>query len=211
VAVWAISAQKGAGGRHIAELLAAAAEVPLYDGASVASLDSSSTIERLEFLRLERRFRRFNLAASSVAAALGLPDAVAERAVLRSLPDILRTIVSRAARVPCVIYMPAAFAAAREHPHVVNARIRAPFGWRVANYHRHHLVALGHAESHVKRDDRLQRRFARTLWQRGLDDEAQYAVVLDASRLPADRVVGILLEAAGAGDERPVHGDVRSA
>ena len=102
MAVRAISAQKGAGGRHIAELLAAAAEVPLYDGASVASLDSSSTNERLEFLRLERRFRRFNLAASSVAAALGLPDAVEERAILRNLPDILRTIVSRAARVSCV-------------------------------------------------------------------------------------------------------------
>lgn len=198
MAVWAISAQKGAGGRHIAGLLATAAEVPLYDGASLASLDARSIVAGLELDRLERRFRTFNVAASSVAAALGLPAAVEERSILRILPDILTTIISRAVRVPCVIYIPAAFAAAHEHRHVVNARIRAPFGWRVANYQRDHLVALQRAENRIKRDDRLQRRFARTLWQRDLDDEAQYAAVLDTSRLPADRVVGILLEAAGA-------------
>ena len=211
MAVWAIAAQKGAGGRHIAGLLATAAEVPLYDGASLASLDARSIARGLELDRLERRFRRFNVAASSVAAALGLPDAVDEGSVLRILPDILRTIVSRAARVPCVIYIPAAFAAAREHPHVVNARVRAPFGWRVANYQRQHLVALRDAKNRIKRDDRLQRRFARTLWQRDLDDEAQYAAVLDTSRLSADRVVGILLEAAGADGRASVRDDPGSA
>ena len=200
MAVWAISAQKGAGGRHIAGLLATAAEVPLYDGASLASLDARSIVAGLELDRLERRFRRFNVAASSVAAALGLPAAVEECSMLRILPDILSAVISRAARLPCVIYTSAAFAAAGEHPHVVHARIRAPFGWRVANYQRDHLVALGHAESRIKRDDRLQRRFARTLWQRDLDDATHYAAVLDTSRLPADRVVGILLEAAGAHD-----------
>jgi hypothetical protein len=211
VAVWAISAQKGAGGRHLARLLATASEVPLYDGASLATLDARSIVEGLDLSRLERRFCRFNVVASAVAAALGLPAALEERAVLQSLPDVLRTIVTRAARVPCVIYMPAAFAAAREHPHVVTARIRAPFGWRVANYQRHHLVAVDQARSRIERDDRLQRRFARTLWQRDVDDAAQYAAVLDTSRLPADRVVGLLLEAAGADGRKPVHHDRASA
>jgi hypothetical protein len=102
-----------------------------------------------------------------------VPDAIDEHAVLRILPDILRTIISHAVRAPCVIYLPAAFAAAGEHPHVLNARIRAPFAWRVANDQRYHLVALRHAENCIKRDDRFQRRFARTLWHRDLDDEAE--------------------------------------
>ena len=209
MAVWAISAQKGAGGRQIANLLATAAEVPLYDGASLAALDAQSIVGDLD--GVERRFRRLNVAASSVAAAFGLPDAAEERSALEALPDLITTILRRAARVPCVIYVPAAFAAAREHPHVVNARIRAPFGWRVANYQRDHLVAHRHAENRIRRDDRLQRRFARTLWQRDLDDEAQYAAVLDTSRLRADRVVGMLLQAAGVGGDKSAHGDVRSA
>jgi hypothetical protein len=69
--------------------------------------------------------------------------------------------------------LPAAFAAAGEYPHALNARIRAPFAWRVANYQRYHLVALRHAENCIKRDDRFQRRFGRTLWHRDLDDEAE--------------------------------------
>jgi hypothetical protein len=197
VAVWTLSAQQGTSGRHIAELLAIAADVPLYDGKSLASLDADPTVAILDFDELERRFSRLNLAGLAFASGAGMPEAIAERARFQNLSDMAHTVVDRAAHTPCVIYLAGAFAVARDFPNAVHARIRAPFHWRVANYQREHLLDRHDAEKGIKCDDRLQHSWVRTLWRLDTDDNSNYTTVLDASRLPDDRIVMILLDAAG--------------
>jgi cytidylate kinase len=196
VAVWTISAQQGTSGRHIAEILAIAADVPLYDGKSLASL-AVPTAAMLDFDELERRFSRLNLAGLAFASGMGMPEAIAERAHYQRLSDIARTVIDRAAHAPCVIYLAGAFAVVRDFPNAVHVRIRAPFHWRVANYQREHLLDRHHAEKSIRSDDRLQHSWVRTLWRLDPDDDSHYTTVLDASRLPDDRLVMILLDAAG--------------
>jgi Cytidylate kinase-like family len=156
-------AQQGTSGRHIAELLAAAADVPLYDGKSLAALGADPMVATLNFDQLARRFRRLNLAGLALASSLGVQEAIAERNPLRSVPDFARTIINRAAHAPCVIYLAAAFAVARDCPNAIHVRIRAPFGWRVTNYQREHLPDRRQAERSVKVDDRLQHAWVRAL------------------------------------------------
>jgi hypothetical protein len=207
VAVWTISAQQGTSGRHIAELLAAAAHVSLYDSKSLAALDADPMVATLDFDELARRFGRLNLAGLALASSLGVPEAIAERNLLRSVPDFAGTIVNRAAHAPCVIYLAAAFAVARDCPNAVHVRIRAPFRWRVANYQREHLRDRRQAERSVKVDDRLQHTWVRALCHLDADDDSHYTTVLDASRLPVDRLVRILLATAGITDRAPGPGE----
>jgi hypothetical protein len=199
MALWTISAQQGTGGRHVAELLATAADVPFHEGKSLTSRDGDPIRATLE--QLECRFRRLTLAGLAAAGSLGIAEAIAERAVLLSLPDIARTIINRAGHTPCVIYLATAFAGMPDHSNAVHVRIRAPYRWRVSNYQREHLVDRRRAERTIRFDDRRQHACVRALWHLDADDDSHYTLVLDASRLPHDRLVGILLKAAGMDDD----------
>ena len=95
MAVWTISAQEGTRGRHIAERLAIAADVPLYDGKSLASLDPDPTGAMLDFDELKRRLNRLNLAGLAFASGVGIPVAIAERVRFQSLSHVARTVVDR--------------------------------------------------------------------------------------------------------------------
>src|SRR5262249_43378735 len=57
-------------------------------------------------------------------------EPVRELQLKQALPDLGRRLMSEAAREPCVIAVPAAFAALADHPGAVHARLRAPFDWR---------------------------------------------------------------------------------
>ncbi len=69
------------------------------------------------------------------------------------------------------------------------------------------LRRAGPPEKSVNRDDRLQRASVRTLWRVDENDDSHYTTVLDASRLPDDRLVRILLDAAGLSDQASAAGD----
>jgi cytidylate kinase len=208
MALWTISAQQGTGGRHVAELLAIAADVPFHEGKSLASLDGDPIRATLE--QLECRFGRLNLAGLALAGSLGMAEAIAERAFLLNLPDVARTIINRAAHTPCVIYLAAAFAVVPDHSNAVHVRTRAPYRWRVSNYQREHLVDRRRAEKTIRSDDRRQHACVRALWHLDADDDSHYTVVLDASRLPDDRLVRILLNAAAI-NGRVSNSDTNSA
>src|SRR6185312_5130643 len=163
--VWTISAALGAGGREVAEELAAGAGVPLYDRHELARLlheldPEVSGIDDVNALE-ERVGGRLNAFALSAALMAGAGDAFHELQLRRTLPELGRTVLHEAARSPAVIFAPAAFAALRDH---------------------------AAAERAVRHDDHGKRAWVRTLYGLDLSDPTLFTVVADASRLPRERL-----------------------
>ena len=197
MAVWTISAQEGAGGDELARRLAAAADVPLYDRTALAELAEANRIEVPDVDRLEPGISAPTAIALSIATGLGSAEAFLELNRRRHLPDLGRRVLREAARSPCVIRAPAAFAALGEHPGAVHARIRAPLDRRVEAHRREHLVDHERALRAVKHDDHAKHAWVHWLYHVDVDDPAQFTLVLDAGRLSTDRMVDVLLAAGG--------------
>jgi hypothetical protein len=200
MAVWTISAALGAGGREVAEALAAGAGVPLYDRHALAELlhelepevSGIDDVDRLE----ERVGGRLNALALSAAILAGATDAFHELQLRQTLPELGRTVLREAAARPAVIFAPGAFAALRDHPAAVHVRLTAPFGWRVDSHARDELVDHATAERAVRHDDHCKRTWVKRLYGLDLADPALFALVADSSRIPRERLVE-LLRAAG--------------
>ena len=111
--------------------------------------------------------------------------------------------MGEAARSPCVILAPSAVAALGDHPGAVHARLRAPLEWRIAAYQREHVVDRGTAEHAVKRDDHAKHMWVKTLYHGDLDDFRLFSLAVNVSRFSPQRVVEILLAAAGKGPAAP--------
>jgi hypothetical protein len=198
--VWTISAALGAGGREVAEELAARAGVPLYDRHALAELlhELEPEVRRIDDVdALEERVGgRLNAFALSAALLAGAGDAFHELQLRQTLPELGRTVLHEAARGPAVIFVPGAFAALRDHPAAVHVRLTAPFEWRAAAYARDELVDRAAAERAVRHDDHCKRAWVKTLYGLDLGDASLFTLVADASRLPRERLVE-LLRAAG--------------
>jgi hypothetical protein len=198
MAVWTISAQAGTGGDDVAARLAVAAGVPLLDRKTLALFAHALNplVENGE--ELEARVGGpLNLAALSMAMTTGSVDAFQELQLRQTLPELGRAVVADAARYPCVIFATAAFAALPEHPSAIHIRLRAPLGWRITSYQREHLVDRHCAEKALKRSDHLNHAWVKTLYHVDVDDSRLFSVVVNASRFSPERVVEILLAAAG--------------
>jgi len=201
VTVWTISAQEGTGGEQVAAELAAAAGVRLLDHQALAALARDIDPDHLdveEFDRLEERFGgRLRTVALNMAMISGpvTGAAIQELQLLHKLPELGRAVLTEAARRPCVILAPAAFAATQRHPSVIHARLRAPVACRIATYQREHLVDHDRARSLVTHDDHIQRDWARTIYHVDLTDDALFTIALDASRFTREQLVNILLAA----------------
>jgi len=76
--------------------------------------------------------------------------------------------------------------------------LRRPGGLPVAAYARSELVDRATAARDVRHADHVERNWVRALFDLRVDDPTLYTVVLDASRLATDRIVDVLLAAAGA-------------
>src|SRR6266481_5490449 len=182
MAVWTIAAQEGTGGEQIAAELAASAGVPLLDRQTLARFACELDPEHLEvedFEDIERRFGgRLRMFASSLAMTSGPAAAAAlqEAQFRHRLPELGRAVVSEAARRPCVLLAPAAFAALPDHPGAIHVRLRAPLGYRVAAYQREHLVDRACAEKAVKRDDHVQAAWLRSLYRVEIDDDCLFTL-----------------------------------
>jgi cytidylate kinase len=96
-----------------------------------------------------------------------------------------------------VIYLPAAFAALQDHPSAIHVRLCAPLECRVAAYKLEQLVDRRCAEKALKRDDHRTQAWVRSLYRVDIDDARRFSLVLDASRFSCERLVEILLAAAG--------------
>src|SRR5436853_2145388 len=156
MAVWTIAAQEGTGGERIAAELAAAAGVPLLDRGTLAVFAHELDPDRFQVDDLDGVEERFAGRLNALALSMGLtagPAAAAaaqELQLLRKLPDLGRAVLGEAARRPCVIVAPAAFAALQEHPAAIHVRLRAPLEWRIAAYRREYLVDRHCAEKALK-------------------------------------------------------------
>ncbi len=136
--------------------------------------------------------------------ALGVPfsplagDMVRQMQLHQALPKLGRAVTAQAAREPCVIHAPGAFAAMDAHPSAVHVRLRAPLEWRIARYAREHLVDRRCAEKAVRGDDHRKHVWLRSIYHVDIDDPRHYSLVLDASRFSVERIVETILAAGGA-------------
>jgi hypothetical protein len=197
VAVWTISAQEGTGGARVAADLAAAAQVPLLDRKALGLLAHQVDPALPEADELEAGFGRFTMLALSAALAVGSAEAFQEVELRQKLPSLGRTVLGEAARSPCVIYLPAAFAALQDHPSAIHVRLCAPLECRIAAYKHEQLVDRRCAEKTLKRDDHRKQAWVRSLYRVDIDDARHFSLVLDTSRFSRERLVDILLTAAG--------------
>ena len=184
----------------MAEELAASAGVPLYDRHELARLlhelePEVSGVDDVDTLE-ERVGGRLNAFALSAALVAGAGDAFHELQLRRTLPELGRTVLLEAARRPAVIFAPAAFAALRDHPAAVHVRLTAPFEWRAAVYARNELGDHAAAEKAVRHDDQTKRAWVKMLYGLDLGEPSLFALVVDGSRLPRERLVE-MLSAAG--------------
>ena len=199
--VWTISAQEGTGADQVAAELAAAAGVPLLDHEALAAFAHDIDPDHLdveEFDKLEERFGgRLRTVALSMAMISGpvRGAAIQELQLLRKLPELGRAVRNEAARGPCIILAPAAFAATQQHPSAIHVRLHAPLARRIETYQREHLVDHDHARNAVTHDDRIQHDWVRTLYHADLADDALFTIVLDTSRFTREQLVNILLAA----------------
>ena len=111
-------------------------------------------------------------------------------------------MVGEIARHPAVILSSAAALALPDRPGAVHTRLWAPEEWRVVIYSRSEMVDKAKAARDVARADHVERNWVHALFDVRVDDPALYTVVLDASRLAPDRIVELLLAAAGKGSVR---------
>jgi hypothetical protein len=196
MAVWTISAQAGTDGAGIAAGLAAAAEVPLFDREALLLLARQLDPSLPQLDDLEARFGRLTMLALSAALSVGSAEAFREVELRHKLPALTRAVIGEAARSPCVIYAPAAFAAL-DHPSAVHVRLCAPLDCRIAAYQRAHLVDRHCAAKAVKRADHRAHAWVRSLHRVDIDDPRRFTLVLDTSRFSRERLVDVLLAAGG--------------
>ncbi len=195
--VWTISAQEGTDGARLAAELAAAAQVSLLDREALSLLAHQADPALPQLEELDARFGRFTMLSLSTAISVGSAEAFQEVELRHKLPALGRALLGEAARSPCVIYLPAAFAALSEHPSAVHVRLSAPLEYRIAAYRREQLVDRRCAEKALKHDDHRKQMWVKSLYRVDIDDAQRYSLVLDVSRFSRDRLVEILLAAAG--------------
>jgi cytidylate kinase len=202
MAVWTIAAEEGTGGARIAASLAAASDAALLDRSSLVLFARELSPDIGDARGLEERVGgRLNLSALSIAMSTGSDVAFRELQMMRALPELGRTIMRRAAQTRCVILASAGFAALPDHPSAIHVRVRAPLQWRIDAYQRENVVDRRCAEKAVKHDDHVKHAWVRTLYGLDIDDARNFALTIDASRVSPERIVDLLLAAAGISAE----------
>ena len=202
MAVWTVSAEQGTGGDRLSAALAAASDVRLLDREALVLLARTFNPEitgAAKVGELERTLGRPGMAL----LALGIPfsplagDMVRELQLRQALTGLGRTVLTRAAHEPCVIFASAAFAALAGYAGPVHVRLRAPLEWRIAQHARERVLSRRAAEKEVREDDRRKHGWVRSIYHVEIDDPRQYSIVLDASRFSLERQVETLLAAGG--------------
>jgi hypothetical protein len=198
MAVWTIAAEEGTGGARIAASLAATSDAALLDRTTLTLFARELNPDVGDAEGLEERLGGWrHLSALSVALSTGSDEVLREIQMLRALPEIGRTIMRQAAQTRCVILASAGFAALPDHPSAIHVRIRAPLQWRIAAYQRENVVDRRCAEKAVKHDDHVKHAWVKTLYGVDINDARNFALTIDASRVSDERIVELLLAAAG--------------
>ena len=202
MAVWTIAAEARYRWRSVAAQLAASSDAALLDRSTLALFARELNPDFGDGSGIEERVGgRLNLSALSIAMSTGSEEAFRELRMMPALPELGRTILRRAAQTRCVILAAAGFAALGRAP---VGDPRAPAGAAAVAHRRvstENLVDRRCAEKAVRHDDHVKRAWVRTLYGLDIDDARRFALTIDASRIPADRIVGLLLAASGVSAE----------
>jgi hypothetical protein len=199
MAVWTISAQPGTPGREVAARLSAHAQVPLFDRKALEPIVHEFSPELGDLDDIEGRFGgRLNALALAAAMTYGAPPAFREFELRRTPPDLDRKVMGEVAAPP------------GRDPHCRRGErpggpprcgTRAALGAEgvaVAAHSRTEMVGREQAAHEVAHADHVERAWVHALFDVRVDAPTLYTVVLDASRLPVDRIVGVLLAAGDA-------------
>jgi hypothetical protein len=196
--VCTIAAEAGTGGDAVARLLSERTGARLLDRPGLLALahEVEPGIDDLEHIE-ERVGSRLTPLAMGIALTPCSAELVRELGLRKTIAGVAKKVLARATEGPAVIVAPGGFAGLHEHPSAVHLRLRAPFEWRVEAYRRAELADRRTAEKAVKHDDHLKHAWVKTLYHVDPDDPANYSLVVDASRVPADRIADAVLAAAG--------------
>jgi hypothetical protein len=196
--VWTISAQSGTPGLEVAAELAARADAAFFDRKALEPIVHQLNPDLGNLDDVEGRFGgRLSVFSLAVAMTYGAPGAFREFELRRTLPELGRKVMHEVARNPAVVLASGAAFALADHPSAIHARLWAPVEWRVAACARTQMVSKEKAAHAVPHADHVEHTWIRALFDVRVDDPALYTVFIDASRLSPDRIVDLLLAAAG--------------
>jgi cytidylate kinase len=195
--VCTIAAEAGTPADVVAATIAARSGARFLDRPALIALARELDNEINDFENIEERVCSRLAAFAMGLAFTGAPEVVRELELKKTIARLAREVLSKVVREPSVILAPAAFAALQDHPSAVHLSLRAPVAWRIETYGRENLVDRQRAERAVKHEDHLRRTWAKALYHVDADDPAYFSLVVDASRVPADRVADAVLATAG--------------
>jgi Cytidylate kinase-like family len=201
MSVWTIDAETGCSGRQIARRLADEACIPLVDcwTAVAARLGFGTTLGEAHVLEetASSRIIRLGLASGLTARMALAPELVHGLELPGCCRAELERVLQHAARAPCVILGHSASQILVDHPGAVHVLVRAPREWRVRRVAAERFLSIGRAEKEVARAERRRRNAARRIFGRGRGDTDAFHVVCDASRIPSEAIIELLLVVGG--------------
>lgn len=195
--VCTLTAEAGTPADVVAATIAARSGAQLFDRPALVELAREFDPGINDFEHIEERVSSRLAAFAMGLAFTGAPEVVRELELKKTIGRLAREVLSEAVRRPAVILAPAAFAALEDHPSAVHVSLRAPLAWRIETYARENLLDRHRAERAVKHEDHLRRSWAKALYHVDADDPAHFSLVVDASRVPADRIADAALACAG--------------
>jgi cytidylate kinase len=195
--VWTIDAEPGSGGHAIARGLAHRADVPLVDDQFTLAL----ALDLGTSVKAAREYERAVPWLVRHALLIGMsarpgPEMALELRRLDDAREAVARVVREAARTPCVIFGRCAYELLGSHPGALHARIWAPLQWRIERAARNGCSSTAAARRYLIRAERDRLRANRWLLRRR-GPETPVHVSCDASRLPPEAIVELLLAAAG--------------
>jgi cytidylate kinase len=196
--VCTIAAQAGTAPEAVAAALVERTGARLLDRDGLLALAHAVDPEVDDLDDIEERLgSRLSSFAIGLALSTGAPAALREFELHKTIGALGRKVFAMAVKESSVIVSPGGFAVLEDHPSAVHVRLRAPFEWRVDAYRRAELVDRRCAERAVKHDDHVKHAWVKELYHRDVDDPAHFSLVVDASRVPTERVAEAVLAAAG--------------
>jgi cytidylate kinase len=181
----------------VAATIAARAGARLLDRPALIELAREFDTDIKDFDNIEERVCSRLAAFAMGLAFTGAPEVVRELELKKTIARLAREVLSEAVHQPSVILAPAAFAALQNHPSAIHVSLRAPLAWRIETYGRENLVDRHRAERAVKHEDHVRRTWAKALYHVDADDPGHFSLIVDASRLPVDRIADAVLASAG--------------
>ena len=207
--VVAITRLMGSGGHDIADRVAKALDLPLFDREIISSaasaagvepdvINAAETVPSL-ITRIVEQLGRYPLPLLETEGLAGTafpPDLMMTSADYRELID--RVVRQIAAQQSAVIFGHAATQTLRDHPGVVRVLLLAPREARVRRYAMEQGVSEEKAKQTIQENDRARSDFFKRYYDVDWLDARRYDLSINTVRTSDDTAVGLIVYAAQA-------------